>query len=368
MKILLQAYLNNNLGDDLMIDFVCKRYPEHEFYIPNTNCLKKVACYADNLHIIRSILPTKDQKTLRFCNKILSFFKIPKIQLLLYFLDHTYDVNLELGGSIFMQVTPRSWINKIRDSNVIINHCKYNIIVGCNFGPFYKKQFLTKHRELFKRYDYITFREYHSYHLFSIYKNIYVYPDIVFNTKFADIIPKKNVIGISVISFENAGIKNFTKYYIDGMVAIVNKLTLNCNVILMAFCKNEGDEDSCIVIKEKCLRKDAISVFTHENIEKSKELIITFKAMICTRFHANILALTLGIPFVSVIYSNKIRYMLEDISYKGYSWDIMNGKEANIENIINQLYKVPKFDYTKIKDSQGHIKCLDRILKNGSNF
>lgn len=39
MKVFLDAYLNNNLGDDLMIQMVANRYPQHQFYIYNCNVL-----------------------------------------------------------------------------------------------------------------------------------------------------------------------------------------------------------------------------------------------------------------------------------------------------------------------------------------
>lgn len=362
MKIFLQAYLNNNVGDDMMIDFICKRYPQHDFFVMNINCLKQIACQNENLHIINSIIPTKKQIFLRLFNKGLSYFGIPKIQLILYFRKNKYDVNFELGGSIFKQVTFKSWMNKIRDANVIIDHCNYNIISGCNFGPYYTNDFLSEHKKLFKKYNSISFRDAYSYNLFPNYSNTSLYSDIVFCTYFPPKKKCKNLIGISVTNLNNSEFKKYADYYIKGMIEIINILTKDNDIVLLSFCKNEGDTEACQIIKNKCQRKDAISIYEHNDVSKTKDLIGNIRAMICTRFHANILAIKQKIPFVPVIYSNKTQCMLDDLNFIGYRWNIMNSEKADISKIIRQLNTIPKVNYNKTEDALGHVKYLDSIL------
>lgn len=366
MKIYLSSYLNNNLGDDLMIKLICERYPNHDFFVSNTNNLYDVACKCSNLHIIKSITPCKNDVLRRMFNKFISYFNVPKIQIIKEFKSKKYDVNLELGGSIFMQVTPKSWINKIRDAEYIVNHCDYNMIVNSNFGPFFTTEFHAKHQELFKNYDIVIFRDLTSYKMFSCLNNVKCYPDIVFNIPFTHIKSCRKRVGISVISLNNKGIRDNKDKYITGIVSLIKAIRKKYEkyaIVLLSFCENEGDLDACKLIVDKGgFLQHEIEIFNHTDVEDSIRFFSDISAMVCTRFHANILAIALRIPFIPVIYSNKISDMLEDFGYVGYRWNIKEGDNISIEAAIELLNKTPDINYKKMEEAMGHLTLIDRVL------
>lgn len=363
MKIFLSSYLNNNLGDDLMIKLVSDRYPHHDFFVCNTNCLEKFACENNNLHVIDSIVPCNNEIVKRMLNKLLSYLKIPKIQIIRRFKNSDFDVNLELGGSIFMQVTPKSWINKVRDARYIVNHCKYNMIIGSNFGPYSSNNFVKEHHRLFEKYDMVTFRDLKSYKVFSDLDNVKCYPDIVFNIPFVKKKCNQRILGISVISLDNKGIKNEKEKYVKGLIRLINELQSEYSIVLISCCEKEGDLDTCkIIIEEGNFTEDKVKIFNHCNVEESIDFFSHMSAMICTRFHTNIIAIALGIPFLPVIYSNKISNMLEDLQYSGYKWNIKDGVDLNTDLALKQLIIVPEINYARMEEAKGHLSAIDKIL------
>ena len=363
MNIYLEAYLNNNLGDDLMLDLLCRRYENHEFYIGNPNGLEEIACKNKNLHVIPSITPTSTQIVGRAINKVLSYMGIPKLQIIRFFSKHYFDLRVEIGGSIFMQVTRKSWINIVRDSKYKCHKCRKNVIIGCNFGPFTDNRFYEEHKRLFRLYDSVTFRDRYSYELFSELKNTAMYPDLVFN---ADIEKKavSNTVGISVISLENRGIKGNEALYINGIIELVKRLVaVDKKVKLISFCKNEGDLQTCrTIVQMGKLEQNGVEIFDHQNIEKTLEMIQELDAIVAARFHANIIGLKMNIPTLPVIYSKKTSNVLNDIDFDGYSWDILHGESIDVDSALAQLERVPTINKDKIQGAKGHFKYLDEVL------
>jgi len=360
MKIYLDSYLNNNLGDDLMIDLVCKRYSFCDFYVGNSNCLDNSACANNNLHVVKSFIPTQREYIKRIINKIISYLGFPKIQLMRNMNSQVFDLNLTLGGSVYMQVTESSWINKVRDEEYVIKKCKKNAVIGCNFGPFSDKNFKIRHCELFKKYDVVTFRDKFSYNLFADMENTKCYPDILFNLQLKSIPAGR--LGISVNSLNNIGISKNKEKYIRGIERIISFYEDKYDIWLLSFCENEGDLDACEEIIKRFGLEKKISIYNHTKVEDSLEFLRTFNAMICTRFHASVLAIILGIPFVPIIYSDKTTNMLDDIGYNGYRWDIKNGNEVDLNSVIFQLETSWQVSSTVIEGAKGHLKELDSII------
>ena len=364
MKIYLSAYLNNNLGDDLMISIICNRYKQHQFYISNINNLTSVSFKPDNLVILNSITPSKQEVFKRGINKFLSFFNIPKYQIIKHFNQKQYDLYLELGGSIFMQVTKRSWINKVNDSSYILSKCKNNAIVGCNFGPFQSENFYFSYLKLFSRYDFISFRDYYSYKLFENLDHAHIFPDVVFNLN----IKRKDCdryIVVSVIGLNNRGLSGMQEQYLNSIIQLIKKIhSYYYKIVLMSFCKNEGDIATCFeIMKRGKFTGDNVEVFDHTNLDNTLQILGSSSAIVATRFHANILALLLSIPVLPIIYSKKTIQELEDLSYSGYSWNVLEHEPLDMERAWEQLQSCPVFNKEKIGEAKGHFLYLDKILK-----
>ena len=84
MKIYVDAYFAKNLGDDLFVNILTKRYPNHKFYAIAEN---EKGYSKDNLKV--------------YSNKY--FFKVLKKFQLEKYLANRYDTVVTIGGSMFME-------------------------------------------------------------------------------------------------------------------------------------------------------------------------------------------------------------------------------------------------------------------------
>lgn len=359
MNVFLDSYLNNNLGDDLMIDMLCERYPQHHFFIANSNRLTHFAINRGNLHVIDPIYPTENQIFLRIVNKVLSYFKIPKLQLLKFKRSH-YDALLIMGGSIFKQITPKSWINKVVDGKYLVKQVKKCVVINCNFGPFQTAEFLEEHRILMQKYNYVTFRDFYSYELFKELPNVRYYPDMVFSKNIIN--NSKGIIGISVISKDNRGINGYSDMYVKNMASLVTELCKKHSVRLYSFCVNEGDTQTCEEIIQAANCSD-VKIVEHVELYKTMNSISELSGFVCTRFHSNVIALRMHIPFLPIIYERKTDDMLNDVGYTGYRWYIKNGETVDLVKALDELKKPVLYCNDYINNAQGHFEVLDRIFR-----
>lgn len=163
MNILVSAYLDNNLGDDLMIISLSKKFPEHNFYLTSSNStVKRTFESFDN--IIFHELELSDQYLKKF------------------------SVFLSIGGSLFNDINGvLGIIRRIKRIRILRKLKKKNIriaTIGCNLGPYNNRfgPLLTK-LEL-KQNSLTTVRDKDSFRYIQKFKNIknnHLASDIVYN-------------------------------------------------------------------------------------------------------------------------------------------------------------------------------------------
>ena len=106
--IFVKAYLNQNLGDDLFVDILVKRYPQHNFMIivPNKNYY-----HFSKYKNVKLIKLNKVKKLINF----LSFKLIDKNIFESYY-EKKCDLTVTIGGSLFIQ--KENWYkNFLREKN-----------------------------------------------------------------------------------------------------------------------------------------------------------------------------------------------------------------------------------------------------------
>lgn len=358
MKVYLNAYLNKNLGDDLFIKIITDRYPSVVFY---THSVYNYHNFANNLKIKNQNFYTKlDKITKKYNNgnNILTKF-IHKIKYT------NIDSIVFIGGSIFMQ-------KSFENTDIYYKYYKLGkkpyYFIGANFGPYFNEAFISNHVNLLKNANDVCFRDTFSKSLFPNIPSIRTASDLVLGMDdFKNIETKKQIL-ISVIDLN---IRPDLIEYISDYETAISQLaklysTLGYNVILMSFCKKEGDEEAITRILSLIDSEKYSSIskyFYNGNIDESLDIIKSSEKIFATRFHAMILALKFTKELVPIVYSNKTLNYLNDINFNEKIIKISDIKNLEINSFKN--YKSSyKIDSQNILDATNHFKILDKnILK-----
>ena len=299
-KIFILAYARRNLGDDLFIEMLLKRYPKVSFYINVENpehaiLFKKFP----NITVI-----SEKERNLTKQNA------------------DEYDGYIYVGGSIFME---GGVVYNITDEFLdFLKECKQKNIPFCyvssNFGPAYTQAYIDLAKNVYENCKDICFRDKYSYNLFKDIPTIRYAPDLLFSYDIGKCEKEKNTIGISVIDLEiRENFKNREKEYIDFLTSnIINYINEGNKVYLFSFCRQEGDEKAIDKIvanikDEKYI--DNIYVVNYDgDIEKFLEVYKKMEYMLCQRFHSLILSYICKQKFYVISYSKKIDNIIDELN------------------------------------------------------
>ncbi|MGD7007042.1 polysaccharide pyruvyl transferase family protein [Metabacillus sp. 84] len=344
-KVLVFAYFEENLGDDLFLKVLFDRYPDAEWYM-----LESVA--GKNSSLV-------NEYNLKFISKrefIKTFYK--------------FDAMINIGGSIFIQT--RRWyglfLKRLFFTIPLKLASKKVFIIGANFGPFNSDLFKIAYNIYFKLINDICFRDEKSFKLFSKNKKVRLAPDIIYGYKSEREIPKKkNSVGISIMDLENRKeLKEFDQAYINKMILLIEKLIENKNeVFLFSFCEKEGDLNAIgkIVNSFKEDFKKNIKVVNYSgNIDVFLEQFSSIEYIISLRFHSFILSQVYKQPVFPIVYSEKTLNALMDIQLDNKFIELRDIENLEISGIINSISD-NFIDITEISaSSENHFSEVDKLL------
>ncbi len=358
MKIYLNSYIAQNLGDDLFMDMLFTRYPNHQFYAIN-----RVKC---NYNYSNFFLYS-NKYVYKICCKLTNLEK---------HIANWYDMVVTIGGSMFME-----------GNNTKLDFSlgkKDRYVLGINFGPYKTNDYYNAAYTAFRNCKDVCFREKHSYELFKDLSNTRYAPDIAFgfDKSNLNITDRKRAI-VSVISCDfkfNEGTKNvetgtskYTKVYEDKMVELIERLALkeNYEIVLFSMCQNQYDGKAVDDIYTKCSNaaKGKIEKYYYNgDLEEALDIFADSSLVVGTRLHANIIGMALGKPIIPFAYSDKMIHIFEDM---------FEDKPQDMPHIIDIRYiddfdvnDITQEDLTKVIDvsdlverSQEQFKELDKVLK-----
>lgn len=304
MNILLDIYLEKNLGDDLFLVSILKRYPYHQFYIFTQLDYSNFEKEYPNLHIVRLN---------KYFNYFIARMKLRALYKKIFIKKNSIAAIATIGGSIFIEYAGWETLYKERLSlwKYMKNQNKKVFIIGSNYGPYNSETFIEKYNHAFNYVEDICFRDKYSYDLFRHRTNVRQESDVIMSY---DVTPylvceEENAIGISVINLtEREKLAPYQTLYIEKMVEIIEAATLKGKkVYLLSFCEREGDEvvsDSIIAqIKE---RKELVdTLFYRGDIDVFLSKFSRIKEIVACRFHSIVLSLLFDKDFYSLIYSKK---------------------------------------------------------------
>lgn len=170
-SIRLHAYLNKNLGDDLLVHALARRYPDTLFWI---KCSKQATAGFSTQKNVRRI-PTARIVDRALRGMRLKFRVNDAIEGLVS--QHCCAV-VHLGGSIFIQhLNWKPQLARYEESIIADRPC---FILDANFGPFRGQEYVREFGNFFSRITDVCFRDRYSAGLFTGLPNIRVAPDVVF--------------------------------------------------------------------------------------------------------------------------------------------------------------------------------------------
>lgn len=358
-KIFLYAYDRQNLGDDMFIHLITKRYSNVRFYmLSDKKNIKTYSCFP-NLKIIN-----KDSLIINVLNRIRHSFAARYKN----WLEARCDATVYIGGSIFMEYP--NWSDICNWWDYEVKNRKFYVL-GANFGPWYHEAYKKRMASIFTNMSDVCFRDQYSKEVFKNVKNVRCAPDILFSYPLPKVKTKEKQIFVSVIDCagrdESHGLKDFDSRYVDNMVSLLLKYVDNgYNLVLASFCKSEGDENGICKILSKLghIPDSKIEILKYDgnNSNDIISAIVESALVIATRFHAMIFALAAKKPVLPIIYSDKMYHVLEDLGYKGAGIDIRDEDEWNMKNA--QVIHLP--DDISIQ-AEKHFYVLDQKFEKRVN-
>lgn len=357
-KMLIYAYTEFNLGDDLFIKVLCERYPDTQFRICAPRLYK--LCFKDlkNLKVYPS-----DSFFVRGINFITRRLKIHNV-LQKYLVDHSDGV-VHIGGSIFMQAD--HWKEHFNKAEVIRNKRKPYYLLGSNFGPYTDTEYYEEHKRIFKDYTDICFREKYSYDLFDDLDNVRLAPDIIFQLDPPeDLRGHDDYIVLSVIKPSSKGLNNFDNFYYEKMKDIaIYFIQKGYAVHFMSFCEHEGDQQAIEEILKLMGSEYEAETKVHlykTNIEEVLSVLAQSSFVVASRFHAMILGWVFNKPVFPVAYSKKMINVMEDASFDGLYTDFDTLEDIQPEQVFECMHTNRINIFPQIKYAEKHFENLDDYL------
>lgn len=362
-KIMIYAYTYFNLGDDLFIKILCERYQHTQFILYAPSEYKSSLKHLNNITFVNS--QSIKYRGINFLFKLLKSSHVSQ-----HLLAKSCDGVVEIGGSLFIQ--NNDWQYEFKKKKRSKLKDKPFFLLGANFGPYDDPAFLTTHKDMFKQYTDICFRDQYSYDLFSKLDNVRLADDIVFTLDKEYQQTIEDMITISIIKPSiRASLSKYDAIYFNKISElIIHFIDNDYQVTLMSFCEYELDHEAIKTITNLIPVEyhDKIHDFYYKtNLDEALRLIAKSRFLIATRFHAMILGWLYDIPVFPIAYSSKMTQVMED--------NYFTGAYTTIEDIhtVDPHYVLESFDTYKhdvskqVKNAQKQFLKLDVFLADHFN-
>ena len=356
-RVFLYAYDKQNLGDDLFIHTITKRYPHVQFYMWSDSKNREIFRCLPNLKIME-----KGQGMMGVLDRIRPSLAVRYRN----WLESRCQAVVYIGGSIFMEY--QNWEH-------ILNWWEYTAenrpfyVVGANFGPYHTEAYREKMAQIYGKMKDVCFRDQYSYNLFSQVVTVRQAPDILFGYPMPAAQVAEKQIFVSVINCaardESHGLTEYDASYVENMACLLETYRRDgYRLVLSSFCEQEGDQEGIKKILQAMNAENAgdIQVLSYDgtNADVLAYAIAQSEFVVATRFHAAILALVAGRPVLPVLYSDKTRHVLEDLGFDGPMIDLRTCQDyTTVGRPADFLVDRQKL----AREAQNHFRKLDEILK-----
>lgn len=332
MRVLLKAYTQLNVGDDLFIDIITRRYPDARFMLASeTRGYGAFAAERENLGL--------------FCGH--TFFyralrRLGRTPFIEKSIMRRFDAVVYIGGSVFMENAADRYLENVIDAETA--YCaKKNIpyyILSCNFGPYETEEYAARMRKCFARCTQVCFRDSASYRMFSELGSVSLAPDAAFSVGLKKPHARPDVLGVAPISYKNRkGGAELDGAYIKNTADIIRAhLEGGGHAEIFCFCAFEGDTDAADeILSELGARASDVRVRVYDGrLYEFLREYLSCGRVFASRFHAVLLALVYEIPLMAHIYSKKTENVLRDAGvWNDMDFDSFKQYRINAEYIKN---------------------------------
>lgn len=306
MKIVLEAFVDNNFGDNLFVYIVASKYPEHTFY------MFEKAEYRESYRILNEnvenvcLVDEKEKNS---------------------FLKHM-DAMFIVGGDMFGDKADYSTL--LKQIRAIKKRGGIVAFLGISLFKYYSRVTWFDFQILFSQADIVVVRERETYNQLKKkipWANIVASADMAFSTDVTEIKKEpsqKNILGVSVRRKVQTDSELFYPQYCAGIAEIVCQYleeSKDYEVKFLAF--SSGKFDDRIVVEDimnlcpACYRDRMNCVSFSGDVRDYMIEIQRCDKMLCTRFHALVFAILLNKPFIPIVYEEKMERLLNEIGYYG---------------------------------------------------
>lgn len=357
-RLLIDAVLIGNLGDDLFVKILLERYQNESFSIIIP---KKYSLFLKQFHNIKII---NFNKIRNLAEKISR--RLLKQRIIFNKYQKKNDATVLVSGSAFIQQV--NYESQVKIYKNDINKTNNYFMLGINFGPYTKLEFKNEFRNIFKECSDVCFREQFSYELFSELNNIRCAPDIVFtlNREKYTLTSDIKKVGISVIDLTDRNeLMQYRDAYEEKIASvIIDFIDEGYEIDLYSFCQQQNDELCAERIIEKISNEKKNKInrkYYRGNIDYILNSIAQDEYMIATRFHAMILGWKFNKKVYPLIYSDKMKNVIDDLGFKGQYNFIHNIDYLSIETIKKNSYNLPTLKELEYK-AEKQFSELDKFL------
>lgn len=300
MRIFLDAYFDNNFGDDLFIEILLKRYPQALFYaflkeVPG-KVLKRAAQFPNLVLLPGGCIMQESWE---------------------------FDGFVMIGGDVLPDGVDYS--ERISRMRHVKESGGYVAMLGFSLYKDYSAETLEDLRKMAELADTIVIRDKASAERFKELVSrdkVMEATDMVFTLKYQPVQEEaKGPLGV-IPRRKLYSTKEEHQAYCKAMAKVADaylQSTLQGSVRFLAFSTGEYDDrETARDIMELMEEKGRVQVVAYEgDTEGFWRAVSTCGSLLTTRFHGLVLALCLRIPFVPVPYEVKVTQLLDELEYEG---------------------------------------------------
>jgi colanic acid/amylovoran biosynthesis protein len=354
-KAYVRFYDQENLGDDLFLQILTDRYTND--FIINRSFSAGSFTPTNKISIFRQ------NKMMSYLDRVASRLMATRSALSLPII-RKQDLMVYIGGSLFMESSGLEYWERERN---YFKHIKIPYyILGSNVGPVYTEKFTGILKNIFTNAEDVCFRDLVSYEMFENIPTTRVATDVVFSLDTAKYkISEEKVAVFSIIDGMKKFSPDMTSRYELEIINLAQQLaTDGYKIILMSFCKYEGDEQAIGRILETMnpnLKKSVRTYYYRGDIKEALDVIAKSEILVASRFHAAILGLLFGKKVLPMAYSDKTTNILKDMDFKGPVVDINKIKNFNGSEFDFKAVKFHPVENQRLY-AEMQFQELDKVL------